>query len=150
MSKRISDLIAGLFSILVAVIFLLGGQKLAEDSKRFPGVLEWFLIFCGLLLIARAIFVKQSERVEEKDAIDWVRASVIMVGSILYVICLNFIGFYVSSVIYLALGSWYLNEHGFKLRPLISSIAFGVLLSAVLYGTFSVFLHVYTPKGFFF
>lgn len=150
MSKRKTDLIAGLFSILVAVIFILGGQKLPEDSRRFPEVLEWFLIICGLLLIARTIFLKQSENKDKKEAIDWVKSSVIIFASVIYVICINFIGFYVSSAIYLVLGSWYLNEQGFKLRPLVSSLAFGVLLSAVLYVTFTVFLKVYTPKGLFF
>jgi len=148
MSRRKTDIIAGLISTLVAVVFILDGSKLSPDANRFPMVLEWFLIICGLFLIARGIFVKKSaDTGDEKEVIDWVRAAVIILATIVYVVCVVYIGFYVSSVLYLVLGSWYLNEHGFKVRPLLLSIVFGVLLSATLYVTFTVFLQVSTPSG---
>ena len=66
----------------------------------------------------------------------------IILASIVYVICIAYIGFYVSTVLYLLLGSWYLNEKGFTLRTLVFSLVFGVGVSVVLYATFTAFLQV--------
>lgn len=149
MSERNSDLIAGITSLLIAAIFWSQSLKLSPESNLFPKVLEYFIIIAGLGVLVRG-FVRGKEAQgnhEEKEGLNWTRAIVIILASIVYVVCIAYIGFYVSTVIYLLLGSWYLNEKGFTLRALVFSLVFGVGVSVVLYATFTAFLQVLTPTG---
>ncbi len=149
MSKRNSDLIAGITSLLIAAIFWSQGLKLGTESNLLPKVLEYFIIIAGLGVLVRGFLrgkdVQGSH--EEKEGLNWTRAIVIIIATIVYVICIAYIGFYVSTVLYLLLGSWYLNEKGFTLSSLVFSLVFGVGVSGILYATFTVFLQVPTPTG---
>lgn len=148
MTKRKSDLLAGLASVLVAVVFMVQGLELSDRSNTFPKVLEIFLIVSGLYLIIRGIKTNAVEKGGEVETdVDWVRATVIVVATFVYVACLVYIGFYVSTFVYLILGSWYLNEKGLTLPALLFSSFFSIGITVVLYLTFTVFLKVPTPTG---
>ena len=151
MTKRKSDLLAGSASVLVALIFMVQGFELSKRSNTLPFVLEIFLIVTGIYLLVRGIKTNTSEKGEaEKQDIDWVRATVIVLATFVYVAGVVYIGFYVSTLIYLILGSWYLNDKGFTVPALLISVIFSIVVSVVLYLTFTVFLQVPTPSGLFF
>ncbi|HBW38760.1 tripartite tricarboxylate transporter TctB family protein [Desulfosporosinus sp. BICA1-9] len=148
MTKRKADLLAGLVSILVAIVFMVQGFELSERSNALPFVLEVFLFVSGLYLLIRGIRTNAAEKGEEGESeLDWVKSTVIVLATFVYVACVIYIGFYVSTFVYLILGSWYLNERGFTLPALIVSAIFSIGVSAVLYLTFTVFLLVPTPAG---
>jgi len=151
MTKRKSDILAGLVSILVAVVFMVQGFKLSERANAMPFVLEIFLIVTGIYMVIRGIRTKAAERGEEGEAdINWVRAMVIVLATFVYVAGVIYIGFYVSTFVYLILGSWYLNENGLTLPALMLSLIFSTAITAVLYLIFTVLLLVPTPAGLFF
>ncbi|MCB8814211.1 tripartite tricarboxylate transporter TctB family protein [Desulfosporosinus shakirovi] len=151
MTKRKSNLLAGLAIIIVAIVFMVQGFELSERSNALPFVLEIFLIVTGIYLLFQGIKTNAAEKIEEEEAnLNWVRATVIVFATFIYVACVVYIGFYVSTFVYLILGSWYLNERGLTLFALTVSTIFSVVISVVLYLTFTVFLLVPTPSGFFF
>ncbi|TGE35581.1 tripartite tricarboxylate transporter TctB family protein [Desulfosporosinus fructosivorans] len=148
MTKRKSDLLAGLVSVLVAVVFMVQGSELTERSNTFPQVLEIFLIVTGIYLITRGIRTNGAEKgVEEVNDLHWLKPTVIVLATFIYVAGIVYIGFYVCTLVYLLLGSWYLNEKGFTLSALVFSSFFSIGITVVLYLTFTVFLKVPTPNG---
>lgn len=147
MTKRKSDLLAGLASVLVALVFMVQGFGLSERSNTMPKVLEILLIVLGGFLIIRGIRTNAAEKGEEVDELNWVRSTVIVLGTFVYVAGIVYIGFYVCTFVYLLLGSWYLNEKGFALSALAFSSFFSIGIAVVLYLTFTVFLKVPTPVG---
>ena len=147
MTKRKSDIFAGLASVLVALVFMVQGFELSERSNTMPMVLEFLLIVTGLYLIIRGIRTNAAVKGEEGEALNWVRSTVIVLGTFVYVAGIIYIGFYVCTFVYLLLGSWYLNEKGFALSALVFSSVFSVGIAVVLYLTFTVFLKVPTPTG---
>ncbi len=151
MTKRKSDILAGLVSILVAVAFMVQGFKLSDRVNAMPLVLEIFLIVTGIYMLIRGFISKGAEKGEEGEAdINWVRAMVIVLATFVYVAGVIYIGFYVSTFVYLLLGSWYLNEKGLTLSALMLSLIFSTAISGVLYLIFTVLLLVPTPAGLFF
>lgn len=151
MTKRRSDLLAGSASILVALVFMVQGLELTKRPNTMPFVLEIFLIVFGIYLVIRGIKTNADEiGEEEKNDINWVRATVIVLATFVYVACIVYIGFYVSTFVYLILGSWYLNDKGFSVPALGISVIFSIVVCVVLYLTFTLFLKVPTPSGLFF
>lgn len=148
MTKRKADILVGLVSIFIAIAFMVQGFELSEHANMMPFVLEVFLIVTGLYMIIRGIRTKGATKVaEENTDVHWVRASVIVLATFVYVAGVVYIGFYVATFVYLILGSWYLNEKGLTLPALITSLIFSTAISVVLYITFTILLKVPTPAG---
>ena len=147
MTKRKSDLFAGSASVLAALVFMVQGFGLSKRSNTMPFVLEIFLIVLGIYLIIRGIRTNAAEKGQESEELNWVKSTVIVLGTFIYVACIIYIGFYVSTFVYLILGSWYLNEKGLALSALAFSSSFSIGITVVLYLTFTVFLKVPTPSG---
>lgn len=147
MTKRKSDLLAGSASVLVALVFMVQGFGISKRSNSMPFALEIFLIVLGTYLIIRGIKTNSAEKGEQGEDLDWVRSTVIVLGTFVYVAGIVYIGFYVCTFVYLILGSWYLNEKGLVLSALTFSSFFSIGITIVLYLTFTVFLKVPTPAG---
>lgn len=150
MTRRKADLIAGIVCVLIASIFWIQGSKLEPDSNLFPKVLEICMIVGGFACIGKSLLSKnkQDDLPDEAEKLDWVKAIVIIVASIIYIFGMVYVGFYVTTLVYLTLGSWYLNdEDRSSLKAIVGSIVFGVGVSVVLYLTFNVFLQVPTPNS---
>ncbi len=145
-SSRKADLIAGLASIAVALIFGFQGRELSFASNIFPRVLEVFLILAGAVLILRGLS-RSMEQPGKKEHIDYSRAWLVVLASLIYVAAINYIGFYVSSFVFLTLLSWLLSDRGRNLPSLGISTLFGLLVTGALYATFWLFLKVPTPQG---
>ncbi|SHI65320.1 tripartite tricarboxylate transporter TctB family protein [Desulfofundulus thermosubterraneus] len=146
MSSRKADLIAGVASIVVALLFGFQGRELSLASKVFPLVLEVFLVMMGLVLVVRGL-TGCKEQHSDQEKIDYGRAWLVVVASLVYVACINYAGFYVSTFVFLTLLSWWLSDRGRNLPSLGISGLFGLLVTAALYATFWLFLKVPTPQG---
>lgn len=148
MNRRKADVIAGIAGILIAVIFWLQGTNLQPASNLFPKVLEICLIVGGLIAVGRGLLINNQTTQDTGEKLNWVKAIAIIIASMLYVVGMVYIGFYVTTVLYLTLGSWYLNDiKRFSLKPVCFSLMFGMGVTIVLYATFSLFLKVPTPES---
>lgn len=146
MAGRKADLIAGVASIVVALLFGFQGRELSLASKIFPLVLEVFLVLMGAVLILRGLRGSKEQQ-GGQEQIDYTRAWLVVLASLVYVAAINYIGFYVSSFVFLTLLSWFLSDRGRNLPSLGISGLFGLLVTGVLYATFWLFLKVPTPQG---
>lgn len=151
MLGRSADLIAGIASIVVALLFGFQGRDLSFASNLFPLVLEVFLVLTGAVLIVRGLTGSREQKNEDKkEKLDYGRAWLVIIASLVYVAAINIIGFYVFTFAFLGLLSWLLSERGRNLPALGISGLFGLVVTGVLYATFWLFLKVPTPAGFLF
>ncbi len=122
-------------------------------AVRFPAVIS---IGMAVLIISNLIDCIKDFRAyyaAEKDNEDaWpcdlglTTDMVIIIGmTVLYVILMNFIGYAVSTFIYTCVMLYKL-----KLRKPVHMIVYAVIITALLYGIFGIWLHIHFPTGFLF
>ncbi len=147
MTKSRTDILAGLACLVVALVFYIQGMDLSPKADLYPKILEIFVAMMGVFLITRgALTARTSSKVEEVD-FDRIKGIVIVIASILYVAAIYYIGFYVSTLFFLALCSWYLSQKGLNIRAFSISGGFGLFLTVLLYLLFTAILKVPTPEG---
>lgn len=146
MTNKVADILTGIVSILVAAVFYLQGGGLAFESVIFPKVIETFLVLTGIFMIVRGVRDNTGEAKDKTD-LDYRRGFFIVFATALYLAAVTFIGFYVSSFVFLVLVSWFLGERGLTVKSLGISVIFALIMCGAVYGTFSMFLEVPTPTG---
>lgn len=146
MSNKVADILTGIVSILVAAAFYVQGGELEFESNVFPLVIETFLVLTGVYMIIRGLLDKSGKSSNSSD-IDYRRGLLIVAATIVYLAAVNFVGFYVSSFVFLVLMSWFLSDRGLNVKSFGISTAFAVIMIVAVYGTFSMFLEVPTPVG---
>lgn len=149
MTKKKADILTGIVNIVVAAAFYVQGRELEFHSNVFPLLLEAFLVITGLYLIIRGLMCKGKE-CSTGENINYNRAFIMVLATVFYIVCVNLIGFYVSSFAFLTLMSWFLSDRGMNLPSLGISFGFAIVLTGAMYLTFTVFLGVPTPAGFLF
>ena len=114
-----------------------------NEDKVGPGVVPG-LWLTGILIFSTLLLVKVLIGKEEKDP-PWGKigkVAVFIVMTILYIIIMQFIGYYLSTVIYLILGMYYLSYRNWIV---MISVAGGWILFS--YFAFYRLLYVPLPKG---
>ncbi|MDO7788312.1 tripartite tricarboxylate transporter TctB family protein [Desulforamulus aquiferis] len=146
MTKRKVDILTGIVCFVVAAVFWFQGRELEAHHNLFPLLLEGFLVLSGIYLIIAGVLNKTGNKADNVN-IDYGRALQMILATIVYIVAVNMIGFYVSSMLFLTLMSWYLNERGLTLPALGISLAFATILTGAIYAVFTMFLRVPTPSG---
>ncbi|MEW6696321.1 MAG: tripartite tricarboxylate transporter TctB family protein [Bacillota bacterium] len=146
MTNRKADIYTGIVSILIAAAFYVQGRELELHSNIFPLLLELFLVLTGGYLVYRGITCKGT-KCSESTNLDYRRAFIMILATIIYIAGINVVGFYVTSFVFLTLMSWYLSDRGMTLQSLGISTGFAVILTSAVYATFTLFLGVPTPVG---
>lgn len=146
MLKYNSDLLAGLFTMVITLVFFIEGRGNSFESNVFPWTLEAFLGLMSLYLLVRS-FMFPDNQYTNTEKINYRRVSIMILSTILYIAGIDLIGFYTANLIYLVSVSFYFNENGFTLRAFCLSSFYGLVVTLSLYITFWVFLQVPTPPG---
>lgn len=129
-------------------------QSYAYDdaSSQFPRFLSTLLVLLGGVNIFRVARLRPtavkvvSETVFRKDP--WLGSTARVLCSVaLYVLCLRWIGYYVSTALFLGMSMYVFREKdsGADLRR-IAPLAIAIFL-AMVYGLFNVFLGTSMPQG---
>ncbi|GAB6180113.1 tripartite tricarboxylate transporter TctB family protein [Desulfotomaculum defluvii] len=146
MSHKVADILTGIVTLLVAAAFYVQGTELEFESNIFPLVIEVFLLLTGIYMLVRGFLDKSGKSMGDTN-IDYRRGMLMVLASVVYVAAISFIGFYVSSFVFLVLMSWFLSDKGLNLKSFGISTVFAVIMIIAVYGTFSMFLDVPTPVG---
>lgn len=147
MSRRKADLIAGIVSIIVALVFGIQGRELSFLSNLFPLTLEAFLVLSGVALLVRGFLSGEGQTNSNEEKLDYGRGWLVIIASLVYVAAINFVGFYVSSFVFLTLLSWFLGDRRWNLHAWGISSLFGLVVTGILYVAFWLFLKVPAPQG---
>lgn len=138
------DRTIGLSFLLIAGIFFINTFKLPEDTQGYPRFMLGIMTTLAILLIIKS-FIK-SEDQSWKDLfgyIQWKRFLYVFIFSLLYLVLINKVGFFITTVGYLLIMMIFLK--GSRSLILISIPSFTLLL----YLIFRVFLKVPLPTGIF-
>ena len=145
MSKKLVSILSGAAGIILAGAIYTQVQKFPEYAIHASQYVKFLLlvltILCGILLVM-SVFG------HEKGKPTWVKAPghffATAVLTILMVMSLKYVGFYVASAVYMIVLSLLLG-----LRRPVLLIVCTVLLLAIVYGVFVKFLSVPVPLGVF-
>lgn len=137
--KMYADRTIGLFFIIFSLVFLGISTSYPKDAALFPQIL-----LCLLLIGGGYIFIMPPEKKGVREMIPRRNAAgmSVIVCSLLYFVCLEIAGFYISTGLYLFALSiiW-----GYvKIKTLVITITFYMLFIYIL---FDRVLHILLPKG---
>jgi hypothetical protein len=147
MPRHLSDIISGLAFLLFAGAFWWAGKDLTGISRVFPVGLEGFLALGGAALIFNGLRLARRAASCEKERIAWNRVVLITLASVVYILIIPLVGFYVTSVVFLFVLAMLLAEKGKGTRGLLHALAFSAGLVGIIWLVFLNILQVPTPQG---
>lgn len=148
MRRAHADILSGLGFLAIAAGFWFAGRDLTGISRVFPGMLEAFLALGGVGLIINGLRISPEVRACAGMPI-WRRVWLMAASSLVYTVCVSFLGFYVSSAGFLFVMSLAFGRSWGK-RQLGAAAVFSALVCVAVYVVFRMLLLVPTPQGLFF
>ncbi len=131
----------------VATWFLIMTLKLPEPAQSYPLILISTLYFCNTLLLLKQLYILSKNKVLINDMREVFTGFLpkqffgVVAGCLIYLVLVNYLGYYLSSVLYLLIAQFCL-----KVKP-IPAVLSCVCVMAITYFVFSLFLHVPLPVG---
>lgn len=147
MKKIHTDTYIGIFLLIVGIIFLNISKSMPKDAASFPRIIFWMIIILSSILTIFGLF-KTFKTVNSKQSTSTFSLSAfispaIVVGiSLAYIFGIKYIGFYVSTALFIPAMMLFFKEISVKRIALTTAIT---LLA--LYLIFSLFLGVIMPKA---
>ncbi|WP_157843105.1 tripartite tricarboxylate transporter TctB family protein [Bacillus sp. FJAT-44742] len=151
--EQLRDVFVSLIVIGLGVVFYILTLDLSPPSDIFPRLVITILIFLGVLLFLKSLFIKkayQKEREEEghpEKVIGGGRKWLGVITLFVLVYLIPVLGFYVTSLVFLILFSWYLGGARKKISAFFVPIVMAFCTTLVIYAAFDVFLNVPIPDG---
>jgi hypothetical protein len=137
--------ITGLICILLSLYFGNLALDFPAGGGTFPIFAAGGMIFLSLLLIAGS-FLKPGEKANKMFRLDLsygaLKPPILIVLSILYIIGITEIGYFISSIVFLYVTTYAVGIRNFKAVTLT-----GVILFPTMYGFFVLLLHAQLPTG---
>lgn len=148
-SKRIDISVGAALSVLSTAVFLYANQYKGKGVSQygpnfFPQTMAALLFITSILLIVSALRGKSQDDLESIHLSGLIRSGITVGISILYLILMQFLGFFLSTVIFLYVMMTFLGQKG-QLKRVISSLT----VSAIIYAIFNSFLKIPLPEGLF-
>lgn len=131
----------------VATWFLVMTLQLPPAAQSYPLILLTALYLCNTLFLGKQLYSFYRHRVVLNDFRKLFAGFLpgqffgVFAGCIIYMALVNYLGYYISSVLYLLLAQFFL-----KVKPIPAIISCACIM-IVTYLVFSMFLHVPLPLG---
>ena len=145
-SKFLSnDIVIGALGAIISVVFVVQALKFLEVSKYFPSFCLFALLLFSVILITEGVVKTVKVRRGEADytASEIKKKPYILATYvILYVICVDKIGYFISSLIFVPCCMYFFGQRKIKIMGLVTV---GIL--AFLYWLFVYQLNLNLPAG---
>lgn len=149
-SVRSMDIITALLFMMVGLIVMVGSIKLGAswgsdgpEAGYFPFYISLIILLSSAVTLYQAAIVNKKKKTEsfvDKESFNQVMA--VLLPAVLFVLGVQLIGIYVSSVFYIAIFMVWLGKY-----PLWKAIAVSVGVSVALYLMFEFWFQVPLPHG---
>jgi len=149
-SVRMMDIITALLFIVVGLVVMVGSLKLGAswgsdgpEAGYFPFYISLIILLSSTVTLYQAAIVDKKKKTEsfvDKESFKQVMA--VLLPAIVFVLGVQLIGIYVSSVIYIAIFMVWLGKY-----PIWKAIVVSVGVSAALYLMFEFWFQVPLPHG---
>ncbi len=148
-SKRI-DIGVGVFLCLLSIaIFLYAQQYVGRGVNSygpnfFPQALSMLLFVVSAAMIFKTLRSNTLTELEKINKAGFIRVVVTICISIAYMLIMQVLGFYLSTMLFLYVVMLYLGQKNHLVRILVS-----ILVASAVYGLFYFFLKIPLPEGIF-
>ena len=139
-----SNIFVSIIIILIGIFTLIEvksfpqGQNNVVGPGFFPGIIATILIILGIILFIQSIRIKKDEDKKVNLFNKENKLAYIIMGiTLIYLVAMNYIGFLISSIIYLTTLIILYGENN-KIKSLIAS----TIISSAIYFVFSMLLNV--------
>jgi hypothetical protein len=149
-SVRMMDIVTALLFLAVGLVVMVGSIKLGAswgsdgpEAGYFPFYISLIILLSSSVTLYQAVVVdgkKETETFVDKESFKQVMA--VLLPAIVFVLGVQLIGIYVSSVIYIAVFMVWLGKY-----PLWKAAAVSVGVSVALYLMFEYWFQVPLPHG---
>lgn len=149
-SVRAMDIITALLFLVVGLVVMVGSIKLGAswgsdgpEAGYFPFYISLIILLSSTVTLYQAVVVnknKKSESFVDRESFNQVMA--VLLPAIVFVLGVQLIGIYVSSVLYIAIFMVWLGKY-----PLWKAILVSVGVSVALYLMFEYWFQVPLPHG---
>jgi hypothetical protein len=149
-SVRVMDIITSLLFLAVGLVVMVGSIKLGAswgsdgpEAGYFPFYISLIILLSSSVTLYQSVVVdskKETETFVDKESFKQVMA--VLLPAIVFVLGVQLIGIYVSSVIYIAVFMVWLGKY-----PLWKAAAVSVGVSVALYLMFEYWFQVPLPHG---
>lgn len=148
-SKRIDIGVGIVLSIFSSAVFIYAGNYKGAGVSQygpnfFPQSLAVLMFLFSVLMIVQAVRGRALKGLEAINKAGFIRATVTLVFSIIYLVAMQYLGFFLATIIFLYVVMTYIGHEG-KIVRIISSL----IVSAIIYGIFHFFLKIPLPEGLF-
>jgi putative tricarboxylic transport membrane protein len=146
--KKIDISVGACLSVLSVAIYLYAetykGSGVSNYGPNvFPQFLAVMLFITSIMLIVNAVKGKSQTDLEGINLKGFIRTSITVGISIVYLIVMQFIGFFVATLIFLYSMITYLGQ-----KSLLTRIISSVAVSIIVYFIFKDFLKIPLPSGY--
>lgn len=148
MSMRKVNIISSILILVMSFIFWNDAAGIRPPAHIYPKTIIAITGFLGFALLIQAIFFPKSVAQTKPFAgLKYKRVLLTIISTILYYFALKTIGFYVSSFFFIIILTWLLGEREIGLKVFTKLGTLSIVVMALIYLAFKVFLKVPTPTG---
>lgn len=147
MNMKKATYIMGGIILLLCFLAWLQTNTITPPAEIYPRALLIITAGLTLIMLLRTIQGKSAlffEKPFENARLIQVLVVIILTG--IFILGMQFLGFYVSTFLFILFGTLYLEENISK-HSVVSAIVLGLVVDGIVYVTFNVFLSVPTPVG---
>ncbi|WP_240377367.1 tripartite tricarboxylate transporter TctB family protein [Bacillus piscicola] len=140
------DFYLGLVTLFITILLIWQSLNFQYPSNVFPWVIEGVMVILSVVILLKAVINKQNTEEEKQSPANWRRITGVFVSSVLFIIAIPIVGFYVSSLITMTLVSWLLGKDR-SIKSLGRSFLVCAVITIFIYIVFRVLISVPTPEG---
>lgn len=145
-STKVEGIVYFVLSSLSIVFLIFSHKKLGVEWKLSPYLFPLF-VSCIIFVLSIFLFFKKSKDVvdnkKEVKKENYFRLFLFILEGVVYYFILRYLGFVISTILFLSLTLLLLNERRWYVILIIS-----IVTTLSIYFLFGTFLHVMLPKGF--
>ena len=106
-----NDIILSCGILLITIFLIIDSSDVNYPSNIMPLTLETLIVILTVIILIKSILKHDLEKTKQsQDSVNWLMAGVMFFGSIIYLIIMSLVGFYVTSFFFMALSSWILGK----------------------------------------
>ena len=147
---KVKENITAFIAVLIA-LFTLATSFIGTDAEvyLFPRIAAVIISILAAALMFKVLMSRSTEEVMTTTLINWKTLWPALVIGLIYLVCLEVVGFYVSSfVAFFAIVALYGKRHFLDPKRGMFKLGVSTLFMIVLFLLFWNLLHVRTPTGF--
>ncbi len=128
------------------------GQGFGRGPAFYPDVLAVTLIAMGIIVLVHGIKVGPLEEKyeaaarRERPRLDYRRVSVIFILSVLSILAMNYLGFFISGFLLILLSIFFIRKPG-SMKTAALDVAFSGGMILLVYLVFEVFVKIQLPRS---